>query len=168
MLLWFKKLRVSRAAWAGALSWWNSQVLFCRWSGSVLRTFYPEKSQNFDVECSINCLTRKNKFFVNNSLLIKETNQHWPDVACHLACLLRSRWPRNFPLTGLSFGFRIVGVNPGFVTRNDIRKKLGSLAAFSLRSKQRSSRCCFWSTLRSLGTKFDATRRIFKSPARTW
>jgi len=25
--------------------------------------------QNFDVECSINCLTRRNKFFVNNSLL---------------------------------------------------------------------------------------------------
>ena len=29
----------------------------------------------------------------------------------------------GLPLTGLSFGFRVVGVNPGFVTRNDIRKK---------------------------------------------
>ena len=36
----------------------------------------PQTFQNFDVECSINCLTKRNKFFVNNSLLIKETNQH--------------------------------------------------------------------------------------------
>ena len=36
----------------------------------------PVDVSNFNVECSINCLTRRNKFFVNNSLLIKETNQH--------------------------------------------------------------------------------------------
>jgi len=65
---------------------------------------------------------------VNYSLLIKETNQHWLDVASHLPCLLRSRWPRTFPLTGLSFVFRVVGVNPGFVTRNDIRKKTGVIS----------------------------------------
>jgi len=94
--------------------------------------------------------------------MIKETNQHWLDVASHMPRLLRSRWPRTFPLTGLSFGFRVLGVKPGFVTRIDIRK-LGSLVAFSWRSKQTSSRCSFWSTLRSLGTNFDATRRIFKS-----
>jgi len=70
-------------------------------------------------------LTRWNKFFVKNSLLIKERNQHWLDVVSHLPCLLLSRWPRNFPLTELSFGFRVVGVNLGFVIRNDIRKKTG-------------------------------------------
>ena len=32
---------------------------------------------------------------------------------------------RTFPLTGLSFVFRAVGLNPDFVTRNDIRKKSG-------------------------------------------
>jgi len=36
----------------------------------------PYTSQNFDVEYFINCLKRRNKFFVNNSILIKETNQH--------------------------------------------------------------------------------------------
>ena len=62
---------------------------------------------------------------MNNSLLIKETKQHWLDVASHWPCLLRSRWPRTFPLTGLDYGSRVVGVNPGFVTRNDIPKKDG-------------------------------------------
>ena len=33
----------------------------------------------------------------------------------------------GLPLTGLSFGFRVVGVNPGFFTHNDIRKKAGGL-----------------------------------------
>ena len=74
----------------------------------------------FDVECTINCLTRRNKFF-----LIKETNQHWLDIASHLPCLVRLRWPRTFPLNRLSFGFWVVGLNPGFVTRNDIQKKAG-------------------------------------------
>ena len=92
-------------------------------------THSPVESQNFDVECSINCLTRRNKFFVNNSLLIKETNQHWLDVASHLPCLVRSRWPRTFPLTGLCFGFWVVGVNLGFVTRNYIRKKAGVISS---------------------------------------
>ena len=31
--------------------------------------------------------------------------------------------PGFFPLTGLSSGFRVVGINLGFFTRNDIRKK---------------------------------------------
>jgi len=32
-------------------------------------------------------------------------------------------------LTGLSFGFRVVGVNPGFVTHNDIQKKAGVISS---------------------------------------
>jgi len=39
MLLSVKNRQVRRAAWAGALSWWNSHVLFHHWSGRFLRTF---------------------------------------------------------------------------------------------------------------------------------
>ena len=43
-----------------------------------------------------------------------------------LTCLaFFGRGEGTFPLTGLSFGFRVLNGNSGFVTRNDIQKKAG-------------------------------------------
>jgi len=125
----------------------NAPTPYCHlWSARLYKMFphyllngttFEKKLTENAMRVSIFCLY---KFFVNKSLLIKETNQHWLDVASHLPCLLRSRWPRTFPWTGLSFGFRVVGVNPGFVTRNYIRKKAGVVSSifFEVQSNVKS------------------------------
>ena len=41
----------------------------------------------------------------------------------------------DFSLTGLSFVFRVVGLNPGFTTRNDILKKAGVVSRICVEVK---------------------------------
>jgi hypothetical protein len=53
--------------------------------GAKYSHIFTESPYNVTVVCRIGCLVCQNKFYVNNSLDVKENNEHALDFALHLS-----------------------------------------------------------------------------------
>lgn len=93
----------------------------------------------------VDSLSWRNKFFVDDSLFIKKSNQLWFNFRFVHSSFLWSRRVCGVPLFTLPFGLRIIFKNPCsslVVTRP---KKSCSLAILSRRSRHLFFRICFCS-----------------------
>jgi len=88
-----------------------------------LRPFVPhtflQSSQNLAVKIPIDSLTRWNKLLMHKSSNVKKNYQHWLDVAANLASFFRLRRGRRLPLWRLPLCFRVIIVQPWFITSYD-------------------------------------------------
>lgn len=151
MLLLAKGHRVWWETWSGALAWWRSHFLFHRW----FLTFSHRRHKT-STESRSSCLIRGNKLLVNSSLVYqKQTNQHGLDTVLGLPSFLCLRWLYILPLLELSFGFCVVGIQPGFITLNDTWKKA------EVRANIRSFMLLV--SAHKLGTNFDVMHHIIRS-----
>ena len=80
--------------------------------------------QNFNVIFFVDRLTSWSKFVVCNTLTIEKNNQHWLDMTPTLTCFFRPWLVWTLPLWRLLFSFRIVTINPWFITSNNLLKDI--------------------------------------------
>jgi hypothetical protein len=71
--------------------------------------------QDCFVEFLIYRLSSRDVLMMNEPVIVEVRNQHRLDIGLHLLCFLRSRWCR-VPLGGHLLCFRVIPVNPTFVT----------------------------------------------------
>ena len=125
---------VRTEVWDGALSWW-SRGLFSPQLGAMSSHFFPQSPQNFAVEPGIHSSACWDRFFVQNPLYVKESDDHALEIAFHLSGLFWPWWRGAFPLGGLSLCLRVVTVNPALITSDDPRQERfvfgGELMKFS-------------------------------------
>jgi hypothetical protein len=103
----------------------------------------PKPPQDVTVKLCIDSLTWRHKFLIDNPVNIKKADQHWLHVAFYLLRFIRPGWRWTLPLGRLLFCFRVVPINPTFITSYDLGKEVWVILTCSLRSMQTSSRCCF-------------------------
>ena len=94
-----------------------------------------EALQECFVEFLIYCLASRDVLMRNETVNVGERNQHGLDIGIHLWRFLRSRRRCSFPLGGHLLCFRVISVNPSFVTSDyrghEVRIVLGSLTEVS-------------------------------------
>ena len=114
------------------------KVRWMRWRVIVVKkpvTTWPETRsfsshgitqsfQNFNVIFVVDRLTSWSKFVVHNTLRIEKNNQHWLDMAPTLTSFFRPWLVWMLPLWRLLFSFRIVTINPWFITSNNLLKDI--------------------------------------------
>ena len=79
---------------------------------SFLTNFVDKTSQNFLVKVLVNCLPLRNKLMMHHSLMVKEGDQHHFHLQTFHVGFLWSGRGHTFPLTTLSFCFRIILKDP--------------------------------------------------------
>ena len=80
--------------------------------------------QYFNVIFFVDRLTSWSKIVVHNTLTIEKNNQHWLDMVPTLTCFFRLWLIWTLPLWKLLFSFRIVTINPWFITSNNLLKDI--------------------------------------------
>jgi len=94
-----------------------------------------EALQDCFVEFLIYCLSSRDILMMNQPFNVEEHNQHGLDIGLHLPCFLQSRRWCSFPLGGHLLCFRVIPVNPAFVTSDyrghEVGIILGSLTEVS-------------------------------------
>jgi hypothetical protein len=89
----------------------------------------PQTMLNLPVVLLVNCLAQKNKFLLNCNPQSKH-RQHTFDVLPDLPRFLRTWSGRAFPQIGLLFCFRMVTVNPRFLSCYDPREESFDVSGF--------------------------------------
>ena len=114
------------------------KVRWMRWRVIVVKkpvTAWPETRsfsshgiiqsfQNFNVIFFVDRLTSWSKFVMHNTFTIEKKNQLWLDMAPTLTCFFRPWLVWTLPLWRLLFSFRIVTINPWFITSNNLLKDI--------------------------------------------
>ena len=80
--------------------------------------------QNFNITFFVDRLTSWSKFVVYNTLTTEKNNQHRLDMAPTLTCFFRPWLVWTLPPWRLLFSFRIVTINPWFITSNNLLKDI--------------------------------------------
>lgn len=111
--------------------------------------------QDVTVELGIYSVTSRNKFLTNNSLSVKETDQHWLDVASHLISFLWLHWTGTVPLGWLLFHFGIIPINKLSSPETTAERSSLSFLTYSWHSLQITIQYCFWSSLSNRGTDWQ-------------
>ena len=97
--------------------------LFLPKLGTMSSHIFTQSPQNFAVEPGIYSLASWDKFFMHNSLDVKESYDHALEIAFHPSGLFGPWWRGAFPLGGLSLCLRIITVYPALITSNDPRQE---------------------------------------------
>jgi len=125
-----------------------------------------EALQDCFVEFLIYRLASGDILMMNKPFNVEECNQHGLDIGLHLPCFLRSRRWCSFPLGRRLLCFRVIPINPAFVTSDSKDMKFRSFWARLRRSVQIDTRSSFCSAVRRRDTNFADTRLICKSSVR--
>ena len=120
MLCFTRKSFVVTALWAGALSWCRIQLLECHFSGHSIA-----EMEDCFVEFLIYCLSSRDVLMMNQPANIEECNQYGLDIWLHLPPFLRLRRWCCVPLGGHLLCFRVIPVNPAFVTSDYWGREVG-------------------------------------------
>lgn len=126
MPFWVRNCLTFKAVCAGTLSWCShhpppTTLPQVRAFSSHL---VSQTLQDFQVKSLVNSLTRRNKFFVENSFHIKETNQHRLDIGLHLTRFFGLWWRWMLPVTWLLLCFHVITIAQAFVISDDLQKKV--------------------------------------------
>jgi len=94
-----------------------------------------EALQNCFVEFLIYRLASRDVLVMNEPVNVKGRSQRGLDIGLHLPCFLRLRRLCSFPLGGHLLCFRVIPINPAFVTSDyrghEVRIVLSSLTEIS-------------------------------------
>jgi len=125
-----------------------------------------ETLQDCFVEFLIYRLSSRDVLMMNQPSDVEDYNQHGLDIGLHLLCFLGSRRWCHVPLRGHLLCFRVIPINPAFVTNDCAGHEVGMFWARSWRSVQIDKPSSFCSAVRRRGTNFAVTHLICKSSVR--
>ena len=115
---------VVTALWAGVLSWCRIQLPERHFSGWYLHSVV-EALQDCFVEFLTYHLSSRDVLMMNQPVNVKEHNQHGLDIGLHLPRFLWSRRWCRVSLTGHLLCFRVIPINPAFVTSDYLGHEFG-------------------------------------------
>ena len=100
--------------WAGALSWWRTQLFFFPLVWTFVPNALPQALQNLTVKLAIDGLTRRYEFLVDIALDVRKNDQHELNIATKLTRFFRPRWIWQLPLQRMLLSLRVITIKPMF------------------------------------------------------
>jgi hypothetical protein len=95
---------------------------------------------------------------MENPITFEKADQHWLHIAFHLQCFLQPGWRWTLPLGWWLFYFRVITINPTFITTYGLGKEVWVIADMLLKANTDFQLMLFWSSVSSLGTNFAAIK----------
>ena len=144
---------------AGALSWCNNLSPFFHILGHLCLTFSLSKISHLQFD-------QVEQTPYAQFLECQKNDQHWLDVAANLACFFRLQRGRLLPLQRLLLCFRVIIIQPWFITSYDPGQEVRIMSNCFYSSVHTWTRWSRWSLLKPWGTNFAAILLMFISSAR--